>query len=241
MATEDPAALGTVTLRAYIEALFTEAQRATQIAERERESAAAVLRSEQQRAQETAEKERARAATVLADGLERSIIAGDLALRDHIIQQVRQIEAALESADKRVEALRAEMVLRDTAGKDLLYAESKSNDIRVREAFEASEKAISKAEAATDKRFDGVNAFREQLADQVQQFLPREVAEAQIAELRKLVSLNTERLDIERGSQRGATDFRSNNRASTGLVVAMVSAGVAVLGLIVVLANVVTT
>src|SRR4051812_3783882 len=48
--------------------------------------------------------------------------------------------------------------------------------------------AILKAEKATEKRFESVNEFRSQLADQAATFLPREVAEAQLAELRKQVS-----------------------------------------------------
>jgi len=38
-----------------------------------------------------------------------------------------------------------------------------------------SEKAIDKAEIATEKRFESVNEFRAQLSDQTNTFLPREV------------------------------------------------------------------
>lgn len=40
-------------------------------------------------------------------------------------------------------------------------------------ALDAAEKAITKAEAATDKRFDSVNEFRAQLTDQTARFMPR--------------------------------------------------------------------
>lgn len=40
-------------------------------------------------------------------------------------------------------------------------------------ALEAADKAIAKAETATEKRFDGVNEFRGQLADQARTFIPR--------------------------------------------------------------------
>lgn len=40
-------------------------------------------------------------------------------------------------------------------------------------ALEAADKAIAKAEAATEKRFEGVNEFRGQLADQARTFIPR--------------------------------------------------------------------
>lgn len=40
-------------------------------------------------------------------------------------------------------------------------------------ALEAADKAIAKAEAATEKRFEGVNEFRAQLADQARTFISR--------------------------------------------------------------------
>lgn len=40
-------------------------------------------------------------------------------------------------------------------------------------ALEAADKAIAKAESATEKRFEGVNEFRAQLADQTRTFIPR--------------------------------------------------------------------
>jgi hypothetical protein len=45
-------------------------------------------------------------------------------------------------------------------------------------AFAASEKAILKAEAAAERRFESVNEFRGQLTDQTRTFLPRETFES---------------------------------------------------------------
>jgi hypothetical protein len=45
-------------------------------------------------------------------------------------------------------------------------------------ALTASEKAVSKAETATEKRFDSVNEFRGSLKDQAATLLPREEADA---------------------------------------------------------------
>jgi hypothetical protein len=45
-------------------------------------------------------------------------------------------------------------------------------------AFESSDRAISKAEIATEKRFDSVNEFRAQLTDQASRFMPRTESEA---------------------------------------------------------------
>lgn len=51
----------------------------------------------------------------------------------------------------------------------------------LRAAFEASEKAIDKADTATEKRFESVNEFRAQLASQTNSFMPREVVEPRLA------------------------------------------------------------
>lgn len=134
------------------------------------------LIKEQQRAADVAERERSKAADVLAVGLARSIEEGDARLREHVVNQFAQIAAAVVSAEKleatQFESLRREMRL--------------TND--------ASEKAISKAEGATDKRLEGLNAIRGQLADQASTFMLREVAEAQITDLRKQVAELAERL-----------------------------------------------
>jgi len=69
-------------------------------------------------------------------------------------------------------------------------------------ALAASEKAILKAESATERRFDAVNEFRATLSDQAQQFVTR--AENNAVNLR-----TTERLDeitgrVTRSEGRGA-------------------------------------
>ena len=47
----------------------------------------------------------------------------------------------------------------------------------LRAALAASEKAIGKAEAATERRFEGVNEFRATLSDQASNFITRAEAE----------------------------------------------------------------
>jgi hypothetical protein len=46
------------------------------------------------------------------------------------------------------------------------------------DALAAQEKAVTKAEIASEKRFDAVNEFRAQLADQATTFLPRQEYQA---------------------------------------------------------------
>lgn len=123
-----------------------------------------------------AEQEREKAAKALRDELNRAIRDGDQALSRHIDQQVLQIEAALGSAEK-LELQRFEEVK--------AMVESVHREVGL--TFEASERAIQKAEAAYEKRFAAQNAFREQLADQTNTFIPREVFDAQVRELRSKI------------------------------------------------------
>lgn len=57
-------------------------------------------------------------------------------------------------------------------------------DRAVQAALNAAEKAVTKAENASEKRFDAVNEFRAQLADQAATFMPRSEAELQFSNLR---------------------------------------------------------
>lgn len=45
-------------------------------------------------------------------------------------------------------------------------------------AMQAAEKAVNKAEAAAEKRFEGVNEFRQTLSDQAANFITRKEVEA---------------------------------------------------------------
>src|ERR1700730_4191818 len=62
--------------------------------------------------------------------------------------------------------------------RDQRYAERfKAMDEKTSLALAASEKAVGKAEMATEKRFDSVNEFRAQLKDQASTLMPREEAD----------------------------------------------------------------
>lgn len=111
--------------------------------------------------------------------LSRRLDDGDRALREHITAQVDQIAVALETAQREMAAEAA-----------------------------ASEKAVLKAEAATEKRFEAANEWRQQsndreraAADQtaklVNNFLPRETADALLAVLhRELAELRRQQADL---------------------------------------------
>lgn len=69
------------------------------------------------------------------------------------------------------------------------FAQSKE---RVDMALAASDKAISKAEQATEKRFEGVNEFRATLADQAALLLPRSEFQVQQNAIAEKLSTLTE-------------------------------------------------
>ena len=93
------------------------------------------------------------------------------------------IDDLLDQRDAR-HAEQAACILRQM---DRVGKESHDRVLQVREetraALESAEKAITKAETATEKRFDAVNEFREQLRDQSSTFMPRVEAEQRIAQL----------------------------------------------------------
>lgn len=125
-----------------------------------------------QRAIEETSKERDKAALALSENTRQSIKDGDERLREHIQNQVNQIEAALESARRETHF-----------------------------ANDSAKEAINKAEVATDKRFEGVNEFRKELGDRWARTMPREVAESMMAEFEKRLDKAERDLDKRVGAE----------------------------------------
>ena len=205
-----------VPLREFVEAILNEQRRGIEVAEREREKAAQALAKaltqqiaqgdfhlsetlaasvdEARRGLSIAEQEREKAAKALRQELARAIEDGDKNLREHIEQQIQQIHAALVSAEK-LELQRFSE--NDRRIKDVLDAANDRLEAVRREVIliqESAAAAIAKAEAANERRFESVNEFRAQLAEQTASFLPREVADAQFSELRRALQDVTEKL-----------------------------------------------
>src|ERR1700675_1700082 len=66
--------------------------------------------------------------------------------------------------------------------RDVRYEQRfKAMDEKTSLALTASEKAVSKAETATEKRFDAVNEFRGTLSDQARLLIPREEVNARFS------------------------------------------------------------
>jgi hypothetical protein len=100
----------------------------------------------------------------------------------------------------------------------------------------AAETAITRASAATEKRFEGVNEFRAQLADQARTFLPRTEYQTAHEALGDRINTNAERLaaielritsrlDADQGAETGAEAAR---RRANALITAVIG-GLAVL------------
>lgn len=74
----------------------------------------------------------------------------------------------------------------------LMRAQDQRNEQRfdaqekaVLSALTAADRAVAKAELASEKRFEGVNEFRDALSDQQRTFIPRLEVEGQLAAVRK--------------------------------------------------------
>lgn len=160
---------------------------------------------EGQRATEIAEREREKAAQALAQTLGLSIHEGDERLREHIQNQVEQINAALVAVE----------------GRALLRHDSINSEFILRQ--KASDAAVQKAEDAQKDVNERGNEFRGQLKDQNNTMMPRLEAEALLKELRasvdklddKLVLTNT-RIEKAEANKQGAVEVRGQQQIGVG-------------------------
>lgn len=87
-----------------------------------------------------------------------------VSMREYIEARIKAVhEAAVARADAQDKATANAMTAAQTA---------------VNAAMQAAQAAVLKAEMATEKRFEGVNEFRAQLADQARTLMPRAEFEA---------------------------------------------------------------
>jgi len=239
-----------VELREYVEALFAEGQRATEMAERERAKAADALTVERYNAATTAESEREKSAQALRNGLDRAIKEGDERLREHIFNQVAQIQAALlaanaleeerfERAKAEVEALRREMTLIQRGQQEAVNkAENAQKEVNIRGNDFRAQLASQAANLMPRKE---VEATVGEIRSRLDEMLPRETFETSKASLENRITSNTSRLDRTGGEgdgQRSASlDARGKSEFTTTTLVSLGVAMIAVIGLIVAVAN----
>lgn len=97
-------------------------------------------------------------------------------------------------------------------------------------ALAAADKAVSKADAATERRFESVNEFRQTLTDQATSFVRREQFEAQQAAVTERVREVAARIDRSEGRSGGL-------QSSWGYLLGAVSAVVVIVNLVIYLAT----
>lgn len=158
--------------------------------------------------------------------------------------EYRALQRAEVETEKAAAALRFSMSQQVQAGDQNLLLHIEAQKEQVKLAFESSEKAIEKAEQATNDRFHSVNEFRAQLNDQAQQFVLREVYDQNSTDVRRrqdallelVQSVSTRVTEIEaRGT--GQTDQAAGVRSTLAIVVAvaavLASAGIGILALVI--------
>ena len=103
----------------------------------------------------------------------------------------RAIQTADQEREKSAQTLAAALKTQIEAGDHalLLHIENQKDALEALRLFQqqendASEKAISKAEVANEKRFEQVASFREQLGKANEAFLPREIFDQALHESR---------------------------------------------------------
>lgn len=107
-----------------------------------------------------------------------------------------------------------------------LVAATKATEV----ALASATKAIDKAEEATEKRFDGVNAFRQQLTDQSRTFLRVDMFDQHVREAREAQQLMQSRIDTNSNqlltissSETGGKDRDAQQRANIATVLGVVA------------------
>lgn len=122
--------------------------------------------------------------------------------------QEKAVDAALNAADKattlRADQLAVEFHEHLTQYRHETDIALASAHKATEAAFAASEKAISKAESANEKRFEGVNEFRQTLSDQAQLFMPRTEAIALSDRNTERIQDITDRLNLIQGQAAGS-------------------------------------
>lgn len=105
------------------------------------------------------------------------------------------------------------------------YVEALRSDDQkaVQAALLAAKEAVIKAETATEKRFESVNEFRQQLGDQSNTFLPRPEYNAQHKALEDRVTDLTDRMNKTDGAKSGSDITVGKIYAAVGVVGAILA------------------
>lgn len=146
---------------------------------------------------------------------------GEISLRELVDVQIQDLS-------QQVSALSALTDAKFVTFRTLIDSQAE----KVALALTAADKAVMKSETATEKRFEGVNEFREQLRDQAATLASRREVEsgeaalnAQIEVLRGRLTEITRRMDMKEGQSKGVS-------SSLAAIVTAIGATATLVGLI---------
>lgn len=134
----------------------------------------------------------------------------DISLREHLQRQLDTMERNMLRVMNERQSQLDERYLTQTKALDAAFA---SAEKAVSAALQAAETAVQKAEMAADKRFEAVNEFRGQLADQAQRFMTRDESLSRHDRTQEQIKDLTERFSTEMSSLRDRhnSDFATTN------------------------------
>jgi hypothetical protein len=130
-----------------------------------------------------------------------------------------RIEANDRLYQARFDSLEKASVIAFQAQQSALVAQERGVMI----AMAAAEKAVTKAEVAADRRFEGVNELRGAMEDQQRNLMPRPEAESEIKALKVLLSALAARMDQIEGRKAGGAQGYGIAVGIIGLLVALIA------------------
>lgn len=143
---------------------------------------------------------------------------------------LQRIEATEQIAHVKIEASEQLTAARITMLSNKLDERYVTQQTAMEAARLAAEKAVTKAETASEKRFEGVNEFRAQLADQQGTFMPRAEANARIDALTDKINDAVSRLDVNQGKGTGTQQSWGVLIGAVGLIAVLISTFVVLAG-----------
>lgn len=167
-----------------------------------------------------------------ANALDKAL-AAEKALRDaHDVAHDAAHESHEEKHVAEGEAVKTALVA--VAKERSIHAEAHERDhVGHQREHTLANLAIDKAEAATDKRFSGANAYREQISDMVRNLASRESVDVFVKEVdRRFEDMRVSIRALE------TTDVKAEGKGlGQSAVIAYIVAGVSIIGSLVVLSN----
>lgn len=99
-------------------------------------------------------------------------------------------------------------------------------------ALTAADRAVAKAEVAAEKRFDSVNEFRAQLADQAATFMPRAESEIRFAAMQEKLDSVVTSVTLQAGAKDGSASLAKALYALSGFVLGLVGIAITIVTLV---------